>query len=80
MERNYRTDSIEAVKELCRICSSQIHDVDVRTTKSHKIVNGKSILGLFSVNLNEGFVVKLYTDDYQDANEFFKQLDQLFGA
>ena len=80
MEKFYKTDSIEAVKSLCKICRRQICDVDVRTAQSRRVVNGKSILGLFSVNLNEGFYVKLHTEDQEDSCEFFEQLDELFGV
>ena len=51
VEMNVMIDTIEKAKAFCNLCSKCVDDVFVYSEKY--IVSGKSIMGLFSLNLSE---------------------------
>ena len=60
-------NSIDKVKDFCTLASQQ--DFDVTVVSVDYIVNGKSILGLFSIDLSKPVLVK-FSDDSNSAIEF----------
>jgi len=53
-------NTIDIVKEFVDICS-KYHDCDIGVRQKKHIVNGKSILGIFSLNLVEPVDVVIYS-------------------
>ena len=59
-----KLNGLDDAQEFSRIASQYIYDIDVRSGKY--VVNGKSILGLLSLNLTSPLTVDIYSDDVQD--------------
>ncbi len=60
----------ENVKEFVRITEQCDFDVDIRSGRF--VVDAKSILGIFSLDLSKPLVVELYSDDCGDVLEALK--------
>lgn len=60
----------ENVKEFVRITEQCDFDVDIRSGRF--VVDAKSILGIFSLDLSKPLVVELYSDDCADVLEALK--------
>jgi len=54
----------EDIKDLVRITSKYPYDIDLKSGRY--IVDGKSILGIFSLNLNGPIEVDIHSDDCDD--------------
>ena len=54
----------EDIKDLVRITSKYPYDIDLKS--GGYIVDGKSILGIFSLNLNEPIEVEVHSDNCDD--------------
>ena len=61
IEKAVRLNSIEQVKAFVNITMSKDYDVDL--TQGKYIVNGKSIMGIFSLDLTRPLSVVAYCDD-----------------
>lgn len=57
-------NSIDKVKSFCDICSNQGFDIDVRNDRY--IVNAKSIMGLFSLDLSKQLTCT-FPEEYADS-------------
>lgn len=64
--------TIDDVKEFVNICSKYDMDIDVKQGKF--TVDGKSILGIFSLNLIEGLSVYILTPDEKVAEDFKRKI------
>ena len=64
--------TIDDVKEFVNICSKYDMDIDVKQGKF--TVDGKSILGIFSLNLIEGLSVYILTPDEKIAEDFKRKI------
>ena len=64
--------TIDDVKEFVNICSKYEVDIDVKQGKF--TVDGKSILGIFSLNLIEGLSVYILTPDEKIAEDFKRKI------
>lgn len=62
-------NTTESVKKFVNIISAYDYDADVRSGRY--VVDAKSILGLFSLDLNKPVVLEIYSSDCDDL------LDQL---
>lgn len=60
----------ENVKDFVRITEQYEHDVDIRSGRF--VVNAKSILGIFSLDLSKHLVVEIYSDDCDELLEKLK--------
>lgn len=60
----------ENVKNFVRITEQFEHDIDVRSGRF--VVNAKSILGIFSLDLSKPLVVEIYADDCAEILEKLK--------
>lgn len=67
-----KLNTIDDVKEFVNICSKYEADVDVKQGKF--TVDGKSILGIFSLNLIEGLSVYILTPDEKVAEDFKRKI------
>lgn len=54
----------ENVKDFVRITEQFDHDIDIRSGRF--VVNAKSILGIFSLDLSKPLVVEIYADDCEE--------------
>ncbi len=64
--------TIDDVKEFVNICSK--YDVDIDVKQGKFTVDGKSILGIFSLNLIEGLSVYILTPDEKIAEDFKRKI------
>ncbi|MDD6405667.1 MAG: HPr family phosphocarrier protein [Clostridiales bacterium] len=55
-----RLDSVEQVREFVETMRKYDGDVDVYSTNRNYLVDGKSILGVFSLGLDQELTVKFY--------------------
>lgn len=76
MENNscvIKLNSIEKVKDFVSRISTFDCDVDVLYRRY--ILDGKSIMALFSVDLTEPLKVVIHTDDYEELKRFYKMME-----
>lgn len=78
MEKSLILKDIIKIKEFVNDMSKYFPelDVDVRTQGNHYIVDGKSIMGILSLNLSEPIIVKI---DTPDSKLFDKALSKYVG-
>lgn len=57
---------IDAVKDFCNIASNYAFEID--TISGKYVINGKSILGLFSLDLSKDIRVEISSEDEEAAN------------
>jgi len=68
-------DSIESVKNFVNISVNQSFDMDIRTGRY--IIDGKSILGIFSLDLSKVLVLDLHTDDENKISSFLRKIEDI---
>ena len=76
MENNscvIKLNSIEKVKNFVNRISTFDCDVDVLYRRY--ILDGKSIMALFSADLTEPLKVVIHTDDYEELKRFYKMME-----
>ena len=66
-------NTIEKVKKFTNIANS--FDCDVDVLQGRYIVAGKSIMGIFSLNLTDTVTVEIESDDEKEINRFFKEME-----
>lgn len=64
-------DTVDKVKEFCNLCSKCVDDVSVYSERY--IVSGKSIMGLFSLDLSKTIEVEFYGDIPDEVREGMKK-------
>lgn len=64
-------NSIDAVKNFVNIVT--VYDFDVDLVSGRYVVDAKSIMGIFSLDLSKPIKVEIHSDDCDD---FIKQLEQ----
>lgn len=64
-----KLDNIQEIKKLCSIASINKGDVTVQSDKY--IVNAKSLMGLFSLDLSKEVEIVFYEPITVDINEVF---------
>ena len=60
--------TIEDVYQFVNIATQYGSNVDIK--QQHYVVNGKSILGIFSLNLAEPVELNVHNDDYSKFEQF----------
>ena len=71
IEMTIKIDTINKVKDFCNLCSKCAGEVDVYSAKY--IVSGKSIMGLFSLDLLKDLKVRFYGNVPNEVKEGIKQ-------
>lgn len=66
-------DTIPKVKKFCSAAQKFMHEVDI-TSERYKI-DGKSLMGLFSINLSNPVNVIVHEDDVEMAECLFKEFE-----
>ena len=67
-----RLSSIEAVRDFVEIVRK--YDSEVDLSSGRYVVDAKSIMGIFSLDLSKPIAVAANTDDAAKANAFFDQI------
>ena len=70
-------NSIDSVKQFVNVSSTQSFDIDV--TSGRYVVDGKSILALFSINLNQPVEVICHGTE-EEAERFFHALKEVLDV
>ena len=53
------------------------HNEDIDLVSGRYVVNARSLMGIFSLDLSSEITVVIHTDDDAAANIFFKELEQV---
>lgn len=69
-----RLNSIDIVKKFVKVTSSYESDIDVIADRA--VIDGKSILGLFSLDLTQDMYVKIVTDDINERRKFEYEMEE----
>lgn len=75
LTRKLNLVSIEDVKDFTAAASECKFDVDVKSGKY--VIDAKSIMGLFSLNLSEPVTLEVHADE-SDAREFISKIEKFF--
>jgi phosphotransferase system HPr-like phosphotransfer protein len=67
-------NTIEKVKKFTNIANS--FDCDVDVLQGRYIVAGKSIMGIFSLNLTETVTVEIESDNEKEIDRFLKKMEE----
>ena len=67
---NIKLSLAENVKTFVNIANRYPYDIDLRVGRH--VVDGKSILGIFSLDLSKPIVMEIYTDSCDDLMEDIK--------
>ena len=76
MERNtcvIRLNSIEKVKDFVSRVSTFNCDVDI--IYGRYVIDGTSIMGIFSLDLTNPVTALIHTDDYDELKRFFEMME-----
>lgn len=68
-----KINSISDVKEFCNLSTRQIFDIDI--VSGRYIIDAKSIMGLFSLDLSKALEVNVHATE-DEAKDFIKALDK----
>ena len=69
-----RLNSIDVVKKFEKVTSSYESDIDVIADRA--VIDGKSILGLFSLDLTQDMYVRIVTDDINERRKFEDEMEE----
>lgn len=72
LKANIKLNSIDKVKEFVNIASNHIEDIDLMSGKY--IIDAKSIMGIFSLDLSKVLQLVIHSDDKQILKDFNKFL------
>ena len=70
-----KLNTIEDINEFVNICS-KYHSFDIDVKQGHHIVNGKSILGIFSLNLVEPVKVIMDSENDNSKISFYNEIQK----
>ena len=68
-------NTIDNVKKLCAAASNTEYDIDL--ISGRYVIDAKSIMGIFSLNLTKRLDIRVHTDDEVAANEFFEKISEM---
>lgn len=68
-----RLNDIDTVKKFVNVTSTFKSDIDVIADRA--VIDGKSILGLFSLDLTQEMYVRIVTDDINERREFEYEME-----
>lgn len=64
--------TIDNVKEFSKRCSNFDEDIDILSGRY--VVDAKSIMGIFSLNLFNSFTVRIYSSDENVISKFVEEM------
>lgn len=68
-----RLNSIEKVKDFVNRVSTFNCDVDI--IYGRYVIDGTSIMGIFSLNLTNPVTAMIHTDDYEELKRFYDMME-----
>lgn len=71
-EVQVKISTIENVKEFCKRCMNFDEDIDILSGRY--VVDAKSIMGIFSLNLFNSFTVRIYSSDEEVIAKFVEEM------
>ena len=74
-KRSYVIGTVENVKNFVNATSNYIEDIDL--VKGRYVVDAKSIMGIFSLDLSKPIEMRIYTEDAVRAEEIFEKIDNV---
>ena len=77
MEKNtcvIRLNSIEKVKDFVNRVST--FDCDIDIIYGRYVIDGTSIMGIFSLDLTNPVTVMIHTDDYEELKRFYEIMEE----
>ena len=72
LKANIKLNSVDKVKEFVNIASSHMEDIDLMSGKY--IIDAKSIMGIFSLDLSKVLQLVIHSDDKKTLKDFDKFL------
>lgn len=72
--KNFYIKSINNAKELVNIASKYNEDIDL--VSGRYVIDAKSIMGIFSLDLLHPVTIIVHTDNIDKANKLFKDLER----
>ena len=72
MKRNIRLETVDDVLEFCQIAQKTNGEIEIHSGRY--IVDGKSLLGVFSVNHDKELTVALFNDDDEEVGTFLLRI------
>ena len=69
-----KLDTAEKIKRFLQITRSFISDIDVMTDRA--IVDGKSVLGIYALNLSDDTYVRIISDDVAECRNFDAAMEE----
>lgn len=69
-----KIETVEKIQKFIDITSSFAADVDVQ--KGHYVLDGKSIMGLYSLDLSEPIYVGINTDEEEEVSKFNELMNE----
>ena len=69
-----RLNDIDTVKKFVNVTSTFKSDIDVIADRA--VIDGKSILGLFSLDLIQDMYVRIVTDDINERRKFEYEMEE----
>lgn len=74
-KRNILVGTIDNAKKLCNICTHSEYDIDL--VSGRYVIDAKSIMGIFSIDLSKVVEIHIHTEDEEAANNFFELLGKM---
>ena len=72
IKRKILVGTIDNVKKLCAAASDTDYDIDL--VSGRYVIDAKSIMGIFSLDLSKKLDIRVHTDDEEAANIFFDKI------
>ena len=72
VKRKILVGTIDNVKKLCATAMNSEYDIDL--VSGRYVIDAKSIMGIFSLDLSKVIEIHVHTEDEAGANAFFEQL------
>ena len=69
-------DTIDGAKQLNAIALSYEEDIDI--IKGRYVIDAKSILGIFSLDISKPVKIKIHSDDLSVLDKFYQDIKDFF--
>ena len=69
-----KVDSVDKVKDFVKVTNKIVPDMDLIVGRY--IIDAKSIMGIFSVDLTRKICLKIHSDNEKECTEIRKKLDK----
>lgn len=77
-EQSFVIGTVKNVQKVVDITRSFEEDIDI--VKGRYLIDAKSIMGIFSLDVSESITFIIHTDDEAKANKLFTRIKEELGA